>query len=313
MSDPVTRALDALVGFAGTVEVAGLIGPWTSYRLGGPADVRVEAATPSDLRLLSEAVARSGLPTLIVGRGSNMLISDAGFRGIAIRLGEGFRWAQLEADGAVHAGAAIPLPTLSQRAAEMGLAGLSFAAAIPASLGGAIRMNAGAHDHEIGGVVASLEVWRLESSRGERLTGREADFGYRASSLPEDAIVTSATLALQPGVPEGIRAEMEEAKSWRRATQPLNLPNGGSVFKNPAGDHAARLIEATLGRGFRHGRAQISEIHANFIVAHPGARAAEVFELMGIVRASVYEAHGVWLELEIRLIGFDGTPGEEIG
>ncbi|MFP5224128.1 MAG: UDP-N-acetylmuramate dehydrogenase [Actinomycetota bacterium] len=311
MPRAVDLALDALGELTGAVEVGAPIGPWTSYRLGGPADIRVEAANLSDLRSVSAAIDASGMPVLIVGRGSNMLVSDAGFRGIAIRLGEGFRWIDI-ADGAtLSAGAAAALPVLAQRAAEAGLAGLGFAAAIPASLGGAVRMNAGAHHHEIGEVVASIEIWRLGAARTERMTGRDADFRYRATSLPDDAIVTSATLSLRPEEPERIRQEMEVAKSWRRETQPLNMPNGGSVFKNPLPDHAARLIEEIVGKGERVGGAEISQVHANFIVAHPGARAQDVFELMGQIRNRVAEETGIELEPEIKLIGFDRQPWED--
>jgi UDP-N-acetylmuramate dehydrogenase len=311
MPSAVELALDALSGFAGTVEVGAPIGPWTSYRLGGPADIRVEAVSLADLRLLTAAVEASRLPTLIVGRGSNMLVSDTGFRGIAIRLGDGFRWIDIQEGGTVSAGAGVPLPALAQRAAEAGLAGLAFAAAIPASLGGAVRMNAGAHHHEIGEVVDSIEIWRFDAARTERITGREANFRYRASSLPDDAIVTSAVLSLRPEDPGVVKEEMEAAKTWRRETQPLNMPNGGSVFKNPLPDHAARLIEEIVGKGERVGGAEVSQVHANFIVAHPGATAGDVFELMGRIRRRVAEASGIELEPEIKLIGFDGQPWEE--
>lgn len=311
MTTGVERALDALSGFVGTVEVGGPIGPWTSYRLGGPADVRIEAATPHDLALVSDAVAASGLPMLIVGRGSNMLVADAGFRGITLRLGEGFRWVECDATGEVRVGAGLALPTLAQRAAEAALSGLSFASAIPASVGGAIRMNAGAHGHEIGEVVSSVACWRLEQARTELVTGLEANFRYRGSSLPEDAIITSATLLLTPGNADEIRAAMDEAKAWRRATQPLNLPNGGSVFKNPPGDYAARLIDQHVGRGVAVGGARVSEVHANFIVAEAGASAEDVFRLIGVVRRTVEDNSGITLEPEIKLIGFDGSPWEE--
>lgn len=310
MTTPVDLALASLVGFAGTVEVSGLIGPWTSYRLGGPADLRLEPTGVGDLALVSSAVEASQLPVLVVGRGSNMLVSDAGFRGIALRLGDGFRQIEFLEDGLLVAGAGVPLPTLAQRAAERGLGGLAFASAIPASVGGAIRMNAGAHGHEIGEFVTSIESWRVASARAERSTGREADFRYRGSSLPDDAVVVSATFQLAPQDPEDIRAAMEEAKSWRRATQPLNLPNGGSVFKNPPGDHAARLVETIVGKDRRVGGARVSDVHANFIVAEPDATADDVYRLIGQIQHEVAEATGITLEPEIKLIGFDGPPWE---
>lgn len=304
-SDPIRIALELLEGVAGSVAAGAPIGPWTSYRLGGPADVRVELADPRDLTRLSEAANESGLPVLIIGRGSNLLVSDDGFRGIVVRLGEGFRWVDVDADAAtIRAGAGLALPTLAQHAADAGLDGLAFASAIPASVGGAVRMNAGAHGAEIAGVVAELDCWRLELAREERFSGRDAGFAYRVSRLPGDAVVVSATFAMRPASPERIRAEMEAARAWRRRTQPLSLPNGGSVFKNPAGDHAARLIEAHVGKGTSIGAARISEVHANFIVAANGATAADVAELMWLIQQRVAEATGITLEPEIKLIGF---------
>lgn len=305
MSGAVGIAMTVLEGIRGEVVAGAPIAPWTSYRLGGPADVRVELRDPADLVRLSEAARESGLPVLVVGRGSNLLVSDDGVRGIVVRLGEGFRWAEVDAAEAVaRAGAGLALPALAQQTADAGLDGLAFAAAIPASVGGAVRMNAGAHGAEIGDVVAEIECWRLELSRAERLSGRDAGFAYRVSRLPADAIVVSASFALRRSTPDRVRAEMEAAKAWRRRTQPLNLPNGGSVFKNPPGDHAARLIEAVVGKDVAIGGARISDVHANFIVAAPGARAADVAELIALVRRQVADATGIELETEIKLIGF---------
>lgn len=307
MSDPVAVAMDRLSGVEGEVIPGAPIAPWTSYRLGGPADLRVEIAQPAGLAALSHAAADSGLPVLIVGRGSNMLIADQGFRGIAVRLGEGFRWVDIDQEaGILRAGAGTPLPTVAARAAEAGLAGLSFAAAIPASVGGAVRMNAGAHGGEVGDVVSEVELWRLEHARSERVTGRDAGFSYRLSTLPDDSIVVWTSFRLAPGDPFDIREQMEQAKEQRRATQPLNLPNGGSVFKNPPGDHAARLIEEHVGKGTTIGGARISEVHANFIVAPSGASADDVLELIDLARRKVAEATGIELETEIKLIGFHG-------
>lgn len=308
MSDPVRIALDALEGIAGSVQPGAPIAPWTSYRLGGPADVRVELRDPSGLPALSAAVRDAGLPVLVIGRGSNLLVSDDGFRGIVVRLGEGFRWSEI-GPPTVRAGAGMSLPALAQQAAEAGLDGLAFAAAIPASVGGAIRMNAGAHGAEIGQVVAEIECWRLELGRAERFSGRDARFAYRVSHLPEDSLIVSASFALRPSEPARVRAEMEAAKAWRRRTQPLNLPNGGSVFKNPPGDHAARLLETCVGKGTAIGGARISEVHANFIVAGDGARAADVAELIALARRRVADATGIVLETEIKLIGFQEVEG----
>ncbi len=284
------------------------LAPLTSYRLGGPAGVLLEAAGEEDLVALAEAVRATGLPVLVVGRGSNMLVSDHGFEGIAVRLGAGFRWSKVEADRMI-AGGAMPLPSLAMLAMQHSLAGLEFAVAIPASLGGAVRMNAGAHGHEIAEVLESARVFRLDTGSAGTIAGAEAGFAYRTSSLPPSSIVVAATLALRIGEPGEIALHMDEAKEWRRTTQPVNLPNGGSVFKNPPGDYAARLVETVCGKGTAEGGARISEVHANFIVAEPGARARDVYALIRRIQRAVHDATGIELEPELKLIGtFEEEP-----
>jgi len=292
----------------GRVERNGAIAPLTSYRLGGPADVLLEASGIDDLEALAAAVKESGVPVLVVGRGSNMLVSDRGFDGVALRLGAGFRWSKATGT-TIEAGGAMPLPALATLAMHHKLAGFEFAVAIPASLGGAVRMNAGAHGHEISEVLSSIEIFVLPDGETRRLTVDEAGFSYRRSKLPGGSIVTAASIALQPGTNDEIVAGMNEAKEWRRRTQPLNLPNGGSVFKNPPGDHAARLIEQTCGKGMQIGGARISEVHANFIVAEDGARANDVYTLLRKIQRMVREDTGVELEPELKLIGeFEEVP-----
>ncbi len=292
----------------GTVQRGGAIGPLTSYRLGGPADVLLDAAGTEDLEALDAAVRETGAPVLVVGRGSNMLVSDRGFDGIALRLGAGFRWSRASGTR-IEAGAAMPLPALATLAMHNQLAGFEFAVAIPASLGGAVRMNAGAHAHEIAEVLDSFEVFVLGEGAARTLSAPEAGFSYRRSALPPGSIVTAASLALHKGSPDEIVAGMNEAKEWRRRTQPLNLPNGGSVFKNPPGDHAARLIEQVCGKDMRVGGARISEVHANFIVADDDANANDVYTLLRKIQRMVREDTGVELEPELKLIGeFEEVP-----
>lgn len=292
----------------GRVTPGGALAPFTSYRLGGPAGVLLEASSVEDLDALSTAIAETGLDLLIVGRGSNMLISDSGFDGIALRLGAGFRWERIEGQN-ITAGAAMPLPSLSTLAMHETLSGLEFASAIPASLGGAVRMNAGAHARQMSDVLTRIEVY-LPGEGSRWIESEDAGLVYRGSSLPSGAIVVAATLGLAVAPLEQIVDLMNEAKDWRRATQPLNLPNGGSVFKNPPGDHAARLVEQVCGKGMAEGGARISEVHANFIVTSPGARAADVHTLIARIRTMVAEQTGVTLEPEIKLIGdfTEGTP-----
>jgi len=295
----------------GAVQRDAALAPWTSYQLGGPAAVLLEAEGEADLDALAEAVRISGLPVLVVGRGSNMLVSDRGFDGIAVRLGSGFRWTKI--DGwRVHAGASVPLPSLATLTSEHALAGFEFAVAIPASLGGAVRMNAGAHGREIGEVLERFQGVRIPD--GERLTVEDISYSYRRMQMPDGLIVTAATLSLVPGDPGDIRRMIREVRDWRREHQPLSLPNAGSIFKNPPGDAAGRLVETVCGHP-RIGKARVSEVHANFIVAERGARADEVYTLITTIQRRIRDATGIELEPEVRMIGSfeevsdDGTDG----
>jgi UDP-N-acetylmuramate dehydrogenase len=266
--------------------------PLTTFRIGGPAALYMEPEDGSDLEAVSGAVAESGIAVLVVGKGSNLLVSDAGFEGLVLRLGSGFRWAAR--DGAVlTAGGAMPLPALSGIALRHHLGGLEFAAAIPASLGGAVRMNAGAHGRQLSDVAESVDIYELAEGVRRTIPAQEMGFAYRRSAFPERAVVTAAA----------IRRRMQEARDWRRRTQPVAEPNCGSVFKNPEGSHAARLIEGAGLKGARVGGARVSDKHANFIVTSEGARAADVWALMRLVRETVSQASGVFLEPEVHAVG----------
>lgn len=278
------------------------LAPFTSYQLGGPAAVYLEAESDQDLAALAEALSVTGLPLLVVGRGSNMLVSDRGFDGIAVRLGGGFRWARV--DGArIAAGGAMPVPALASLAAGASLAGFEFAAAIPASLGGAVAMNAGAHHRSMSDVVVQATVFDLTAASSRVIAAADLGFVYRASALPAGSVVTGAVAALTPGDPAAIAGAMREAREWRRATQPIGLPNAGSVFKNPPSEAAGSLVERICGKGMRSGGASVSEVHANFIVTQPGATAADVHTLIRRIQAMVLDNAGVELETEVKLVG----------
>ena len=197
----------------------------------------------------------------------------------------------------------MPLPALASIALRHGLAGLEFGVAIPASLGGAIRMNAGAHDLSMADAIEQVHVFGLASGIAGSLTASEAGFVYRGSGLADDAVVTGGTVRLSPGDHEDIRARMDDARGWRRRTQPIAEPNCGSVFTNPPGGHAARLIETAGGKGRRIGGAVVSAKHANFIVAEPGATASDVLALIHDMQRLVLDATGIELVPEVRLIG----------
>jgi UDP-N-acetylmuramate dehydrogenase len=306
--ETLTRAEAVLRSVAGArVRARFPLAPLTSFRLGGPAALYMEANDDADLAAAAAAVAETGLPWTVIGKGSNLLVSDAGFAGLVIRLGKGYRWAARDGS-AVRAGGAMPLPALSGVALSHGLAGLEFAVAIPATLGGAVRMNAGAHNGSMDRVVRWVDVFEPARRGRERLDAVDAGFVYRRSALPAGSIVVEAMLDLHPGDPAAIRREMEGARAWRRETQPLAEPNCGSVFKNPEGDHAARLVEAAGAKGRAVGGARVSEKHANFVVASPGATASDVWELIGQVQRLVEDQFGISLEREVQLVGeFDGS------
>jgi len=276
--------------------------PLTNFRIGGPAAIFFEPDSTEDLRAVAEAVARTGVAVAIVGKGSNVLVADEGFDGAVLRLGRGFRWSARAGD-TVTAGAAMPLPALAGVAQQHGLAGLGFGVAIPASLGGAVRMNAGAHDGQMADVVSTVDIFELGSDRTRTLGADEVGFAYRSTALPSGAVVVAAALHLRPGDPAEIRASMDAARTWRRDTQPLAEPNCGSVFTNPPGEHAAALIDAAGLKGAAIGGASVSTKHANFIVTASGATAADVRALIDLVRAGVSRASGIDLQTEVRTIG----------
>lgn len=284
------------------------LAPLTSFRLGGPAALYLEAQSMEDLAAAGRAAA-TGLPLVVIGKGSNLLISDRGFHGLVLRLGRSFRWAARDGKR-MSAGGAMALPALAGVALSHSLAGLEFGVAIPASLGGSVRMNAGAHGHSLDEVLESIEVFSLDDVETRTVPAAEAGFGYRRSALPERSVVIVATVGLEAGDPAEIRERMDEAREWRRATQPLAEPNCGSVFKNPPDDHAARLVESVGGKELHVGGARISQKHANFIIAGSGATAEDVDRLIRTVRERVREQTGIVLETEVHRIGtFDDGEG----
>ena len=301
--DAIARAESILRAACGDrVRTAFPLAPLTSFRIGGPAALYLEPQSTDDLVAVGHAVRESGLPFVVLGKGSNVLVADDGFPGLVLRLGKGFRWTA-RAGNRLTAGGAMPLPALSGVALAHTLAGLEFGVAIPASLGGAVRMNAGAHGHSLDEVVEQVELFSLRSGSPRTVPAGEAGFRYRGSALPEDAVVVAATVSLRAGERADIRRLMEEARAWRRATQPLAEPNCGSVFKNPPGGHAARMIEDLGLKGTAVGGATVSAKHANFIVTSPGARATDVVELIRLIQRRVGERHGTTLEPEVHLVG----------
>jgi UDP-N-acetylmuramate dehydrogenase len=268
----------------------------TSYRIGGPADWFAQPETVAELGALLRAAADAGIAVTLLGGGSNMLVGDGGVRGLVVKLGRGFRRTTWRAAGAVQLG------RLARESAARGLAGLEHAEGIPGTVGGALFMNAGAYGGDIAAVVSAVEGVGPDGVPRE-LPAADIPFRYRRAGLPDGFVVTAVDFALRPDDVAAVRARMEAVRARRVASQPHGEPNSGSVFKNPAGDHAGRLIEAAGLKGFRVGGARISERHANFIVNGGGAHAADVQTLMAIAQRAVWERSGVWLEPEVRLVG----------
>lgn len=279
----------------------------TTLRVGGPVGALVTAERDEDLAAVGRVATARELPWLVVGRGSNLLVSDAGWPGIVVTLGRGYRG--VEVDGTrVRAGAAEPLPSLAVRVAREGLGGFAWAAAVPGSLGGAVRMNAGAHGGEMSEALVEVEVVRLRTGAREVWPVDTLGLRYRHSELPDDAVVVAAVLELARADEETLREEISEIRQWRREHQPLNEPNCGSVFTNPPGDSAGRLVDAAGCKDLVVGGARISDLHANFIVTRPDARAQDVLDLIRTVQRRVAEEFDVELHPEVVVAGrFDET------
>lgn len=274
----------------------------TTFRIGGPADYLVAAHTSHEVCALVVAARECGVPLYVLGNGSNLLVADAGVRGLVLTLAGDLAALQIEGER-VRVGAGFNLPKLALTVARQGLGGLTFACAIPGTVGAGVVINAGAHDGELSQVVETVQAVRADGHE-VTLTPAELGFGYRSSRLVgEPMVVTRVVMRLFPADGSVLAAQIQRYLEHRRATQPLQQPNAGSIFKNPPGDFAGRLIEAGGCKGWREGDAQVSTRHANFIVNLGQATARDVVTLMRRVRSRVQEQFGVRLEPEIRFWG----------
>ena len=278
---------------------------FTSLRVGGPADAFVRAESVADIATTLAAADSVGAPVFVLGGGTNLLVSDRGVRGVVLTLGRAFdyaRWTSAGEEVAVSIGAASRVGRVVRRAVAAGLGGLETAEGIPGTVGGGLLMNAGAYGVEIGELVT--EVRGLASDGSEMRLGREGlGFGYRQARLPAGFVVTEVGLRLQRAPRQDLRERMLAARARREASQPKGHPSAGSMFKNPPGDFAARLIEAAGLKGTQLGQVQISSKHANFFVNLGGGRAGEVRALMDLAQRRVWERFHAWLEPEVRLVG----------
>ncbi|MCA1843657.1 MAG: UDP-N-acetylmuramate dehydrogenase [Actinobacteria bacterium] len=287
------------------------LGPLTTYRVGGPAALLLEAGDEDDLRLATRAVVGSGVAVLVVGRGSNLLVADAGFPGLAVVLGE--RFAAVRAEGTtVRAGGAASLPVVARRTAALALAGMEWAVGVPGSVGGAVRMNAGGHGSDMSRHLVAARVVDLAGGPGGRVPASGLALGYRRSSVTGSQVVVEAELELAPGDRAASEARIADIVAWRRRHQPGG-PNAGSVFTNPEGDSAGRLVEAAGLKGWRRGSAFVSPKHANFIQADDGGSADDVRDLILEVGRLVEDRSGVRLQPELRMVGFGPEPSTSTG
>lgn len=279
----------------------------THFGIGGEATAYIEISTVSELAALARFHKQWNVPVAVIGRGSNLLVSDSGFKGISIRLvGE---LAKLEVDGkVVSVGAGLALPALSKTMSQRGLSGVEFALGIPGSVGGALIMNAGAWGSSFGDVVTNVTVM-TDTGELVNLTHAEAKFEYRHSSLDTYFCVTGATLTLEPGDVDTITAQMQTLFKQKVETQPFVEENAGCMFKNPPGDSAGRLIDITGLKGYRIGGAEVSMIHGNFILNIDNATAEDVLKLVAHIQQQVREQTGISLQTEVKRLGFDTKVG----
>jgi UDP-N-acetylmuramate dehydrogenase len=278
------------------------LGSLTTYRVGGPAALLVEIDSDDALSAVTSAVSTSGVDVLVVGKGSNLLVADQGFDGLAIVLGERFADITIT-DTAVGAGAAASLPVVARRSAAAGLTGFEWAVGVPGSIGGAVRMNAGGHGSDMAASLTAIRVVDLRTGEDGSMPAAQLALGYRRSALRPEQLVLHAELALSRGNAARSEAAIAEIVGWRRANQPGGA-NAGSVFTNPAGDSAGRLVERAGCKGLRVGTAEVSRKHANFVQADSGGSADDVYALMIEVRRRVLAATHVLLEPETVLVGF---------
>jgi UDP-N-acetylmuramate dehydrogenase len=277
----------------------------TSMRVGGPADLYCEVDDAAALSRLLRWACDQQLPVFALGGGTNLVVADRGIRGVTIKFGPGFKsvvWQEDELGARVRVAAGANFKRLVLDSVARGYTGLEFGEGIPGSVGGGVIMNAGAFGGEIASVTEALYAVARDGSEVV-LSRDELRFSYRRLDLPHGLIVTALELRLARGEPREIEARTASARSRRDRRQPLGLPNAGSIFKNPPGDFAGRLIERVGLKGHAVGGARISPQHANFIVNTGGARAAEVRQLLELARDRVWQERGVWLEPEVKLVG----------
>ena len=274
----------------------------TSLGVGGDADVLAVPADEEDMRTILHFAGDKGYPLFVMGGGTNLLVKDGGVRGVVLDLSEGFGEITMMGENRIEAGAGVRLSELVSLCKERGLSGLEFAAGIPGCVGGAVAMNAGAYGGEMKDIVEGIDVVN-RTGKVSFIKALDVGFTYRGTGLPVDVIILKARMQLVQSSTEEVKKRIADNRVRRRSSQAINLPNAGSVFKNPDNMSAGRLIEEAGLKGLRHGGAQISEVHANYIVNLGNAKACDVLALIAEVRDSVYQRTGILLEPEIKVVG----------
>lgn len=280
------------------------LGPLTTYKRGGRARWMVTIPDPVALDEVVATGVFAEMPVLVIGRGSNLVVSDQGFDGVVLRLGKGYADIQF-GDQEVEAGAAVPLPKLARATAERGMAGLEFFVGVPGSVGGAVRQNAGCFGVETRDRLEWAALIDLRTGRRFRAGPEDLDLSYRHSNVEPHHLVTGAKFRTEPGDPSESLRLIREITRWRRDHQPGGTLNAGSVFKNPEGTSAGKIIDELGLKGYSVGDVSVSEKHANFFVAGPGATSADIRALVVAVKDRVFELTGTILEPEIQFVGFD--------
>jgi UDP-N-acetylmuramate dehydrogenase len=296
-----TRLAACLPELRGRLQPEAPLKDFTWFRAGGPAELLYSPADEADLAYFLKH-APADIPVTVIGLGSNLLVRDGGIEGVVIRLGRGFGEINIEEGYRLRVGAAVPDVKVARAAADAGVSGLSFYRGIPGCVGGALRMNGGAHGRETKEVLVEA---RAVDRNGEVhvLPVTELHYAYRHCGAPEDFIFTEALFQGDPGDPAAILAEMDGIAAYREEVQPIKSRTGGSTFKNPPGHKAWQLIDAAGCRGLAVGDAKVSEMHCNFLINEGNATGADLETLGETVRARVKETSGVELEWEIKRLG----------
>jgi UDP-N-acetylmuramate dehydrogenase len=287
--------------FGARVEASRPLADLTSFQIGGPADLFVTVENEDELMAAMAAADRHEIPAMCLGAGTNLLVSDRGIRGLVVKLGLSFSRIEID-DVKVTVGAAMQFGAMVETVVDRGLAGLEFGEGIPGTVGGGLVMNAGAFGGEMARVVTRVHGVTADGL-ARALTRDEVNFAYRRTDLPPRFVITRVDFELRHGDRDELRGRVADLRSKRAARQPRGLPNAGSVFKNPPGNFAGRLLESAGLKGTRMGGAAFSGQHANFIVNLGGARADEVRALIELARSRVMQSTGVTLEPEVRMIG----------